>query len=113
MCKIVKRTSKSSAVKKQQDPKRVTKKSPITKKWETQKYQQFIFNPENSMNCNKCPANRNADSWPGYTLPCGQQCCWVDCAVCTDDVLSFIFMSLAPKLSSNLIYIYTIRRYIK
>lgn len=85
MCKIVERTSKSSAVGKQQDPERVTKKSPITKKWEAQEYRQFIFNPENSMNCDECPANRNADSWPGYTLPCGQQCCWVDCAVCTDD----------------------------
>lgn len=41
-------------------------------------YKEFMFNPENSHNCENCPENREHSSWGG-NLPCGQQNCWVDC----------------------------------
>ena len=41
-------------------------------------YKEFMFNPENSHNCENCPENREYSSWGG-NLPCGQQNCWVDC----------------------------------
>lgn len=41
-------------------------------------YKEFMYNPDNSMNCRDCPENRDFDSYGG-NLPCGQQNCWVDC----------------------------------
>ena len=46
-------------------------------------YKKFMYNPENSHNCENCPENNNCSSWGG-NLPCGQQNCWVDCH-CKDD----------------------------
>ena len=38
-------------------------------------YKEFMYNPDNSHNCEKCPENRHFSSG----LPCGQHSCWVDC----------------------------------
>ena len=48
---------------------------------EEREYIKFMCNPKNSHNCDKCPENKNSDSWQGK-LPCGQQNCWVDCHCC-------------------------------
>lgn len=45
---------------------------------EVQNYAEFMYNPENSGNCSKCPANQDFSEWPGYRKPCGQFSCWVD-----------------------------------
>lgn len=37
-----------------------------------------IFDEANIYNCKECPFNEGYDSWPGTTLPCGQQNCWCD-----------------------------------
>lgn len=41
-------------------------------------YKAFMYNPDNSMNCQECPENHGFSSFGG-NLPCGQQNCWVDC----------------------------------
>ena len=41
-------------------------------------YKNFMCNPDNRMNCDKCPKNRDMSDWQGR-LPCGQYNCWVDC----------------------------------
>ena len=39
-------------------------------------YGEFMFNPDNELECERCPANHGYDSgYPHY--PCGQQNCWV------------------------------------
>lgn len=36
----------------------------------------FLYNPENVLNCSECPLNHDFDDWEGKK-PCGQQNCWV------------------------------------
>lgn len=45
---------------------------------ERDKYIAFMYNPQNSHNCENCPANEGFDNWQGRK-PCGQFNCWVDC----------------------------------
>lgn len=42
---------------------------------EVKEYKEFMWNPENSINCKACPENVHSRT----SLPCGQQNCWVDC----------------------------------
>ena len=37
-----------------------------------------MFDEDNIRNCAECPLNTGCDSWPGTTLPCGQQNCWCE-----------------------------------
>lgn len=43
-----------------------------------EEYIKFMYNEENSHNCENCPENNDFDDWQGR-LPCGQWHCWVDC----------------------------------
>ena len=43
---------------------------------EVEEYKKFMYNPENSRNCENCP---HKDDFPEKELPCGHQKCWVDC----------------------------------
>ena len=45
---------------------------------EAREYKEFMFNEENSMNCENCPENHGFSAWPENRLPCGQFHCWVD-----------------------------------
>lgn len=40
-----------------------------------EEYREFMCNPANSHNCDKCPENEH---YSGGKLPCGQYRCWVD-----------------------------------
>ena len=51
---------------------------------EVNEYLDFMYNPKNSYNCDKCPENSCFDGWEGK-LPCGQQNCWVDCHCRNDE----------------------------
>lgn len=43
-------------------------------------YTEFMYNPENSYNCDECPENLELTyEQRNGALPCGQQNCWVDC----------------------------------
>lgn len=45
---------------------------------EVKAYMDFMYNPKNEFECDKCPENHNFDSWQGR-FPCGQWNCWVTC----------------------------------
>ena len=49
-----------------------------------EEYIDFMCDPKNAYNCDKCPENSGFDGWGGK-LPCGQQNCWVDCHCRNDD----------------------------
>mgnify|MGYP004512933483 FL=1 len=40
-----------------------------------EKYIKFMYDPQNSHNCDICPENQDFNG----INPCGQQNCWVDC----------------------------------
>lgn len=63
--------------------KKIKEDKEMTEK-EVNEYLDFMYNPKNSYNCDKCPENSGFDGWEGK-LPCGQQNCWVDCHCRNDE----------------------------
>ena len=41
-----------------------------------EEYIRFMNNPDNILNCDKCPERQDYPSWE-MPYPCGQQHCWV------------------------------------
>ena len=44
---------------------------------EVEMKKEFLYNPDNIMNCEECPENGHFSAWPENRLPCGQFHCWV------------------------------------